>query len=255
MARTGSTKSASTAAAAPVPQEAVVAPVPVVADVDETAPPKAKKQKKATKAVTDEVPVAPVVAETVVESAAPVVPEVTDAAAPVAETVVVTNPTDELFNGALEKLNDYSKHINDLSVELVSLKLNFKNAQKEVIKAIKIAHKLLSKGKKSGIKRSPQGFTKPTLISDELAAFLNKEPGTEVARIAASKEVHNYIKANKLNQGRNIHPDAVLAKILNYVEGESPVLTYLNIQRFLKHHFIANKVASDAAAAVAEVIA
>jgi chromatin remodeling complex protein RSC6 len=238
MARTSTTKSASTTPA-PVVVTETVAPTVVPQETVVTSDadlPKSKKQKKS-KTVAE-------VATPVVEPS-PVVPEVVVTEEVVPPVVVVTNPNDELFNGALEKLNDYSKQINDLSVELASLKLNFKNAQKEVVKAIKVAHKLLSKGKKSGVKRSPQGFTKPTLISDELAAFLNKEPGTEIARIAASNEVHHYIKANKLNHGREIHPDATLAKILNYVEGESPVLTYLNIQRFLKHHFISNKVATD----------
>jgi chromatin remodeling complex protein RSC6 len=184
--------------------------------------------------VTEAVTVAPVVEDATVMEEAPVV-----------ETVVAINPIEELFNIVLEKCINSAKQINDMCILLNTLKLNNKNEQKEITKAMKSANKLLSKGKKSGIKRSPQGFTKPTLISDELAAFLNKEPGTEIARIAASKEVHNYIKANKLNQGRNIYPDATLAKILNYTEGESQVLTYLNIQRFLKHHFISNKITTD----------
>ena len=171
-----------------------------------------------------------------------VVPEVV--AEVVAETVDV--PTDVPvvvmpFNNSLIKLNEFGKRINDLTIILSSLKLEYKMLEKGLGKDIKIAQKSLSKGKRGGGLRKQTGFVKPTLISDELAKFINVEPGTEIGRIPACKEVHNYIKTNNLNKGRIIHPDEALAKLLNYTEGVSPVLSYLNLQTFIKHHFIGNK--------------
>jgi chromatin remodeling complex protein RSC6 len=80
---------------------------------------------------------------------------------------------------------------------------------------------------------------KPTLISDELAAFLGKEKGSEVARTTVSKEINAYIRSAKLQDptnGRKINPDAKLAKLLKIGKGDE--LTYFNLQRYMKHHFI-----------------
>jgi chromatin remodeling complex protein RSC6 len=219
---------------APV-QEAVVITPPIIETPVEEVAPKAKKQKKAK--VTEEPKVevevvAPVVSNDLVEEVAPTTVE-----AP--------------FNSTLAKVAEFGKRITELTASLASIKLEYKMLEKGISKDIKIAQKHLSKGKRSGIKRAPTGFVKPTLISDELAHFLSLPAGTELGRTAASKEVHNYIKANQLNKGRTIHPDAVLAKILNYTEGVSPVLTYLNLQTYLKHHFIGNKTAVVADAVVA----
>lgn len=224
-------------ASAPVPEPVIVAPTVIdTPTIVEDVAPKAKKQKKAK-----------VIEEPKVEE---VVPVVTNDLVEVVEEVVPV-AIDTPFNATLVKLADFGKRINEVTAILASVKLEYKTLEKGISKDIKVAQKHLSKGKRSGIKRAPTGFVKPTLISDELAHFLSLPAGTELGRTAASKEVHNYIKANQLNKGRTIHPDAVLAKILNYTEGVSPVLTYLNLQTYLKHHFIGNKTAVVADAVVA----
>jgi chromatin remodeling complex protein RSC6 len=215
-----------------VAEPVVEAVEPVVDDVVH----KAKKSKKTkTTEIVEVIEVAPVV-----EAPAPVKveePAVETADADITDVAVPDVP----FSGTLVKVAEFEKRLNDLTVGLSSAKLEYKALVKGLTKEIKNAQKHLSKGKRSGVKRTSTVFVKPTLISDELAHFLGKEPGTEIGRSAASKEVHNYIKANQLNKGRTIHPDPVLAKILNYTEGVSPVLTYLNLQTFLKHNFIGNK--------------
>lgn len=243
MARTNS-KSASTIQV-PIEQlEPIAVDSVVVVDTVQTS----KKQKK-TKVV-DELKVDELkVDEPKVENVSVIVDElkvedVVDVSVIVDETKVedVSQQVMEIpFNNTLIKLTDFGKKINDLTTILSSLKLEYKTLEKGIGKDIKSAQKHLSKGKRNGIKRAPTGFVKPTLISDELAVFLNLEPGSEIGRTSASKEVHNYIKANQLNTGRTIHPDLVLSKILNYYEGDTPVLTYLNLQTYLKHHFIGNK--------------
>ena len=85
----------------------------------------------------------------------------------------------------------------------------------------------------------PAGFVKPGLISDELAIFLGKPIGTEMARTDVSKEINKYIEKNGLQDsenGRKINPDEKLRNLLRLKEEDE--LTYFNLQRYMKHHFI-----------------
>ena len=83
----------------------------------------------------------------------------------------------------------------------------------------------------------PSGFERPTKISDELAAFLGKEVGTEMARDVVTKEINRYIKENNLNDknGRNINADQKLAALLKI--NSTDELSYFNLQRYLSPHF------------------
>lgn len=86
--------------------------------------------------------------------------------------------------------------------------------------------------------RQPVGFTKPTLISDDLATFIGLEKGKEISRVEVCKMLYKYIKDHKLQDttnGRVILPDARLARLLN-IEAKDK-LTYFNLQSFLKTHF------------------
>jgi hypothetical protein len=78
-----------------------------------------------------------------------------------------------------------------------------------------------------------------TRISDELAIFLGKPIGTEMARTVVSSEINTYIRVNGLQDpgnGRKINPDEKLRTLLRLSEGDE--LTYFNIQKYMKHHFI-----------------
>jgi len=59
-----------------------------------------------------------------------------------------------------------------------------------------------------------------------------------MARTEVSKEINTYIRSHNLqdkDNGRIIHPDAKLTKLLNVAKGDE--LTYFNLQRYMKHHF------------------
>jgi upstream activation factor subunit UAF30 len=108
---------------------------------------------------------------------------------------------------------------------------------------MKIAQKASSKKRRNNGNRKPSGFIKPTRISDELAEFLGKNVGTEMARTEVSKEINAYITTNDLQDkanGRKINPDDKLTKLLKLSKEDE--LTYFNLQRYMKHHFIKEQV-------------
>jgi chromatin remodeling complex protein RSC6 len=137
------------------------------------------------------------------------------------------------------KLADYNTKIQQLASIVSLLKTEYKQLEKSVARELKNAQKNASKKKRSSGNRAPSGFVKPTRISDELALFLGKEKGTELARTAVSKEINAYIRANSLQDkvnGRRIHADTKLAKLLKL--GKDDELTYFNLQKYMKNHFI-----------------
>jgi len=195
-----------------------------------------------TPATTAPAAVTPVVEKTVkakkpkVESAAP--------AAPV--SAVVDTPVESVDSDSLTaKLAEYSSKLQALTALVNVVKNDYKVLEKAVSKELKAAQKASKKGKRNAGNRAPSGFVKPTLISDELAVFLGKDKGSLLARTAVSKEINVYIRANNLQDkenGRKINPDAKLAKLLKIQKGDE--LTYFNLQKYMKHHFVKAPVAT-----------
>jgi chromatin remodeling complex protein RSC6 len=164
-----------------------------------------------------------------------VAPTPAPAAAPTNE--VVTEPVAE--DSVVFKMSEYASKIQQFANLVSTLKSDFKTLEKIVAREMKAAQKASSKKKRSTGTRQPSGFVKPTLISDELAKFLGKTIGTEMARTEVSREINAYIRANSLQDkqnGRRIHPDGPLGKLLQV--GKDDELTYFNLQRYMKHHFV-----------------
>jgi upstream activation factor subunit UAF30 len=177
-------------------------------------------------------------AEAVVAAAAPVLPvveEIVVAATP--EPVVAMEVSSESL------LSEIEANLQKIGSVYLTLKNDAKSFRKCLAKEKKLAEKnsKVKKAKKTGDVnkvRKPSGFTKPTRISDELAAFLGKPSGTEMSRIDAAKEVINYIKTNNLKDktnGRIIHPDVVLARLLKTTDADN--LHFFNLQSYMKPHF------------------
>jgi chromatin remodeling complex protein RSC6 len=79
-------------------------------------------------------------------------------------------------------------------------------------------------------------FTKPSKISDELCQFLGQPKGTEMSRSAVTTAVCNYAKQKGLMEKQLIKADASLRKLLKLTEKDE--LKILNLQRYLKPHYI-----------------
>ena len=90
------------------------------------------------------------------------------------------------------------------------------------------------------------GFLHSTLISNELAIFLDKPIGTLMARTEVTRDINAYIRTNKLQDkvdGRTINADVKLSTLLKLKCGEE--LTYFNLQRFLSQHFMSKNVEKE----------
>jgi chromatin remodeling complex protein RSC6 len=122
------------------------------------------------------------------------------------------------------------------------------NAVKELTSVLKVVQKDYSKTVKTAAKRgrkavagkrSPSGFAKPAVLSDELCDFLKIEHKSERARTDVTRLINEYIKANNLqdqNDKRKIVADESLKKIMNLQPTDE--LSYFNLQKFIKHHFV-----------------
>jgi len=221
MARqTKATKTADESSSTPVVQS--VASVPVVVDT-----PKVKKTVTKTKKEADVS--APVVA-------APVAAVV---AAPVsAEEVVVAPDADSVESPLSQQSNEFFAKLQQLGAVISALKTEYKTLEKRWTRELKTSAKLSSKKKRKATNRAPSGFVKPTRISDELASFLGKTAGCEMARTEVTRDINQYIRANSLQDktnGRKINPDSKLAGLLKIKKGEE--LTYFNLQRYMSPHF------------------
>jgi upstream activation factor subunit UAF30 len=204
---------------------------PVVVEKAAKAP-KAEKPKKEPKV---EVKVETVVAPAVVEEAA------STACAAV----------EDIEAAIAAKSAEFSAKLNQLGALVASLKSEYKSMERQWTKDLKAAQKASKKGKRKTGNRQPSGFVKPTRISDELAKFLEKPAGTEMARTDVTRNINVYIRAHNLQDkenGRKINPDAKLQSLLKLKKTDE--LTYFNLQRYMSPHF-AKSAAATAAAAVA----
>lgn len=262
-----SNKTASSSASTPAAQTVVETAVAASAAPAVAAAPKAKKEPKTPKAPKTEAS-APVVAEVVVvEAAAPATkaakapraPKAPKVSAPVVVEVAASVPADASAVAPVAEVShvstefgDFMTKLQQLSTVISSLKTEFRALEKKATRELKTAAKASHKRKRKTGNRSPSGFVKPTLISDELASFLGKTKGTEMARTEVTREINAYIRANQLqdkSNGRRINADSKLSSLLKLASGEE--LTYFNLQRYMSPHFAKTSVAALAAAALA----
>ena len=202
-------------------------PTTLVTDPDVSALPLSKPSKKALKTVPLVENVVPVPVPVPVENVVPVVDELAGDVVPVVDDTVSS------------KIVDFGSKLQQTVLLLNSLRSQYKSLEKAMNRELKFALKISNRKNKRSGNRKPSGFVRPTLISDELALFLNVPSGTEMARTDVSKEINQYIRTNSLQDkanGRQINADEKLTVLLNVQPGD--VLTYFNLQKYMKHHFI-----------------
>jgi chromatin remodeling complex protein RSC6 len=152
---------------------------------------------------------------------------------------------------ATENTNDHLKVVLQTLLDFGSQIKTLTNTVRQVIKdsdrQTKELEKLRNKRNRTKVERaagsSPSGITKPVSISDELAVFLGVAPGTLVPRNEVTKGVSGYVKENNLSDPENkqkfILDDRPAAQKLRKLLGNpAESVTYFNLQRYLKQHYI-----------------
>lgn len=202
--------------------------------------PEPTKKPRSSKQVTEPVP--EVKTETkprTTKSTKSKVPETVQTDVPVVvsemENVVIASDAGEysITTGFTEFIGKFQTMISSFN----ALKTELRSLEKITVKQIKVAEKLSNKKRRKG-NRAPSGFVKPSLISDELAKFLDKPCGTEMARTDVTREINKYIRANNLqdkSNGRKINPDKQLTQLLKIEDTVD--LTYFNLQKYMGPHF------------------
>jgi chromatin remodeling complex protein RSC6 len=216
-------KSASSSTASSAAAPAAVAPAPSATKAAKApSTPKAKAAEAAPVA-------APAPAVEGAEGSAPVAVEVDGAV------------STALYSSVLTKLQS-------AQAVLASIRSEVNELKRQHARELRAANKA-NKRRKTNANRAPSGFVKPTLISNELAAFLGKPEGSVLARTEVTREVNAYIRNQKLqdkDNGRKINPDAKLLKLLKLKKGEE--LTYFNLQKYMAAHFAKSSAAPAASA-------
>lgn len=195
------------------------------------------------------------------------VPDVEQEEMEIAQSVPVDANT-SLINALVEKRTELNKKMVSVHLLITAMKVDMKAMDKIYDKTTR---ELLKKNRRKAAKtgtRQPIGFTKPTLISTDLAAFLGIDAKNEISRVDVCKMLYAYIKTHNLqdpSNGRHIVPNDPLRTLLGVKESDD--LTYFNLQSFLRIHFVSTKntlaaanaasaanVAAAAAAAVAAAV-
>ena len=156
-----------------------------------------------------------------------------------AEPVVTETPVEEPVDSVVPQISsdflEFMTKLQAVNQMLSSLKADFRNLEKKATRELRAAEKASMKKKRKAGNRSPSGFVKPTKISDELASFLGKPKGSEMARTEVTREINTYIRNHKLQDkenGRKINADKKLTSLLKL--GSEDELTYFNLQKFMR---------------------
>lgn len=176
------------------------------------------------------------------------VPVVTAPVVVAGEAVAVVEDT-RTADAILSTLQDTLKAI---STEMTTRMRDAVKSALEASKAVK--RELRSKGKRHRknpedmtveerktyeSRRANNAFLKLRPITDELATFMGLPSKSQKSQTDVTKFVATYVKAHNCfdpNFKRRILPDAKLGKLLRVKDGQE--VTYLNLQSFLKVHFV-----------------
>ena len=203
--------------------------------------PAAKKSagRKATTAAAPAPVAAPAPAPVVV--AAPVVLAPAAAPAPASPSAAVAEvPVD-----ITAEFTTLVEQVNTLRATLSTVFSNMKKLEKQIPRELKKAQKGGRRRKAADPADGPKKetvFTRPTKISDALCTFLGVAKGTLLSRSEVTTRVCAYAKNNNLMVKQVIKADAPLRKLLALKESDE--LKILNLQRFLKAHYIKDVVAA-----------
>jgi chromatin remodeling complex protein RSC6 len=121
-----------------------------------------------------------------------------------------------------------------MATTLESLETAIKSLHKEMRKIRQLLED--PSGEKAKKRSENNSFKRPLKISEKLRTFLKLAPGETISRSEVTKCINKYATENNLKEGQKIKLDASLRDLLQPPEGVD--ITYLNIQRYMKDHYI-----------------
>jgi chromatin remodeling complex protein RSC6 len=155
------------------------------------------------------------------------------------ETASAASATEDV--NIVAQFNQLVEQVNTLRSTLGSVFSNMKKLEKQIPRELKRASKG-RRARKAAADADPSTpkketvFTKPTAISDALCTFLSIPKGTLLSRSEVTTRVCRYAKEKSLMVKQVIKADAPLRKLLALTEADE--LKILNLQRYLKPHYL-----------------
>jgi hypothetical protein len=216
----------------PAKKETKTAPVAAETPVAAKAAPKPRKAAAAKSEV-----VVPVVEASAAAAAAPVV---TDAAERSAATVLAA-----LQDGLRALSTETTTRVRALVAEALEATKALKRDARNSKRRHKKDPATMTPEERSQweARRANNAFLKLRPISDELASFMGLSPKSQRSQTDVTKFIATYVKTHSCfdpSFKRRILPDAKLGKLLRVKDGQE--VTYLNLQSFLKVHFLKTDV-------------
>jgi len=191
----------------------------------------------------------PLVATTLKKTKAPAkaeatVPVVAATSAPAAEVVAPRSAA-----VVLAELQDHLKALgSDLTVRVRALVAESLEAAKSLKRDVRDSKKRRRKDPADMTpeekaawesRRANNAFLKLRPLTDELCSFMGLSPKSQRSQTDVTKFVATYVKEHKCfdpSFKRRIIPDSKLGKLLRVKDGQE--VTYLNLQSYLKVHFV-----------------
>ena len=178
------------------------------------------------------------------------------APAPVAAAPVVAAPhvsADSILSTLQASLKALSSDVTSRVRELVAAATDaakaLKREARDSKRRVKVDPATLSPEARAvwEARRANNAFLKLRPISDELSAFMGLPAKSQRSQTDVTKYVSTYVKEHSCfdpSFKRRIIPDAKLGKLLRAKDGQE--VTYLNLQSFLKVHFLKPAVPATA---------
>lgn len=178
----------------------------------------------------------------------PVAPTPAPVAAPATETTVApaaAQSTDAILASLQTQLRaltaDVSSRVRDLLHQTTEATRALRREARDSKRRRRVDPATLTPEQRAAweARRANNAFLKLRPISDELASFMGLPAKSQRSQTDVTKFVSNYVKTHNCfdpNFKRRIIPDAKLSKLLRVKDGQE--VTYLNLQSFLKVHFI-----------------
>ena len=179
-----------------------------------------------------------------IEVSVEVVPEVSEPVVPVetTESLEVASDKPTVSCNIASKFAEIEDMFQNINLIITGYKGKIKALEKMVNREMKSSKKVKKTGNKT-----PVGFERLYLISDELAEFFKVPQGTEMSRPMFSSELKKYVKENSLEEPTNknkILPDDKLIAVFKLTPEKISKLTYFNIQKEMSSHLSEIKVAA-----------